>query len=143
MKFEDCKTEGEKNAFMAGKMAGKMAEKGAEFNAVISFAQTALKIPILINGGAAIAILALMGNTWNEKNSLAADLAFSLLFFSIGVFVVAIGTGLSYLAQYRFQYVGEGDTTAHVFRWAAIVFIIISYILFMFGAWWAFDTFST
>ncbi len=132
MKFEDCKTEQERNAFISSKLE--------EFKATISLAQTALKIPILINGGAAIAILALIGNTWNG-NSLAADLAKSLLFFSFGVLVAAIGTGVSYLTQYRFQY-EDKDITGHICRYAAIAGVVSSYIFFLAGACWAYFVFS-
>ncbi len=122
--------------------------KSKEFDAVISFAQTALKVPILINGGAAIAILALVGNIWKE-NRLTVDLAGSLLFFSIGVLIAAIGSGAAYLAQLLFLRVRgtEEDkameSKAEKWQLAAIILVMISYILFMFGAWWAFDTFST
>ena len=133
MKPEDCKTDKERDIFVS--------VKSKEFDAVISFAQTALKIPILINGGAAIAMLALIGNTWGE-NSLTADLAKSLLFFSIGVFMAAIGTGVTYLAQCRFHQDNE-DIMAHVCRYLAIACIVISYTLFMLGACWAYSTFST
>ncbi len=132
MKLEDFETDLEKNAFILGKIE--------EFKSVISLAQTALKIPILINGGAAIAILALIGNTWS-KNSLSTDLAKSLLFFSFGVLLAAIGTGVSYLTQYRFLQKNE-DTITHIFRYLVIACIIISYILFMAGSYWSYYTFS-
>lgn len=139
MEPEDFETDLEKNAFISGKLE--------EFNAVISLAQTALKIPILINGGAAIAILALVSNTWKE-NSLTAGLALSLLFFSIGVLVAAIGSGAAYLAQLIFLRVcGPEDkaTESKAKKWqlAAIICVVISYILFMLGAWWSYSAFST
>lgn len=133
MELKDFETEQERVAFISGKLE--------EFKAVISLAQTALKIPILINGGAAIAMLALIGNTWSENN-LTADLAKSLLFFSFGVLMAAIGTGVSYLAQYRFQHKNE-DIMAHICRYSAIASVVISYILFMVGACWAYSAFST
>lgn len=126
--------------------------KSKEFDAVISFARTALKIPILINGGAAIAILALIGNTWGKnigntwgKNSITTDLAGSLLFFSIGVFVAAVSTGVSYLTQFLFQMCEKENDfrKARKLQLTAIILVIISYILFMVGAWWAYDTFSS
>ncbi len=116
--------------------------KSKEFDAVISFAQTALKIPILINGGAAIAILALVSNTWSE-NSITTDLAGSLLYFSIGVLMAAIGSGSAYIAQLLFLRVCGQEDRANKWQLTAIICIIISYILFMFGAWWAYDTFSS
>jgi hypothetical protein len=135
MELGDFETEQEKAAFIAG----RMADKRAEFNAVISLGQTALKIPLLINGGAAIAILALVGNTWKEK-SLTADLAWSLLFFSIGVFMIALGSGASYISQGNFSEEKGGG-----WRWrlTAIILVVISYILFMFGSCWAFHAFYT
>ncbi len=132
MKPEDSETDQERDIFVSA--------KSKEFDAVISFAQTALKVPILINGGAAIAILALIGNTWS-KNSITTNLAGSLLFFSIGVLVAAIGSGAAYIAQLFFLRGKEGS--AGGWQLTAIVFVIISYILFMFSVWWAYDTFST
>ena len=120
--------------------------KSKEFDAVISLAQTALKSSILINGGAAIAILALMGNTWSE-NSITADLAESLLFFSIGVLLAVISSGAAYLSQILFLRVfGEEDKTTEgrgkKLQLISIILVIVSYILFTFGALEARSAFS-
>ncbi|MGD9739704.1 MAG: hypothetical protein AB7O56_03520 [Bauldia sp.] len=84
-----------------------------KFNdAAITTGNIALKTAMLINGGAAVALLALIG-------SLAANIdmtgdvervANSLLWFGVGVFLAALGLAATYLASYF----GVGDSHARV-----------------------------
>jgi len=127
---EHTKTDHDKSAFVSGKLG--------EFNAVITFAVHALKTAILINGGAAIAILALVGKIWADKN-IVSYLAASLLLFTIGVLAAAIGTGVSYLAQSGFLMAENEDDYKNPtkFQRAGICSVIVSYIAFALGSLWA------
>ena len=127
---EHLKTEHEINFFVQGRIE--------EFKAAMAFARGALSVAILINGGAAIAILALLGHIWEDK-SLSAYLAGCLLPFSIGVLAGAVGTGLSYLTQCSYLAAeNEGQQKkADWGRMATIGCIIFSYITFAGGALWA------
>ena len=74
------------------------------FRSVIELATISLKAVLLVNGGAAIALLAFLGNiaSTQPRSSLVSILAFALLCFTIGVLVGLIGMGISYLTQYGF-----------------------------------------
>jgi hypothetical protein len=130
MKPEHPETIHEKNAYVSGKIV--------EFNAVISFAVTALKTAILINGGAGIAILALAGKIWGDKN-IVSYLAVSLLLFTFGVLAAAVGTGMSYLSQNGFLMAEKKEDyeKPEKFQRASIYCIIASYTLFALGSLWA------
>ncbi len=132
---EQFKTDHEKTFYIKAKIE--------EFRAAMSFAQTALKISILINGGGAIAILAFLGNTWS-KNNVTADLTESLSFFAYGIIAAAVGSGVAYLTQCNYL-MAENKKQQKRAAWgrvAAITCIIISYVFFMFGAWGASSAFS-
>ena len=115
-----------------------------EFKACAALAQTALKAAMLINGGAAVAILAFMGNIWSKGN-VTTGLTECLWFFTGGIITAAFGAGTAYLAQHGFVLSKYKNEQKKAIRWrvASIVLIILSYIIFAFGAWWAGDTFSS
>ena len=73
------------------------------FKSQITFAGSALKTLILVNGGAAVALLSLVGNLWSktqtETLSVPEQLIDATALFSVGVLVGAVATGLAYLAQ--------------------------------------------
>lgn len=63
--------------------------------------KAASKSAMIINGGAAIALLAFVGNIWTEGNTeLTKILSDGFRFFSFGVLSAAIGTFIGYLATY-------------------------------------------
>lgn len=70
--------------------------------AVIGYGQAALKSALLINGGAAAALLAFIGNIWAKGITAAAvvPLTNSIVFFAFGVLSAALGTGTTYVTQY-------------------------------------------
>jgi hypothetical protein len=78
----------------------KMLRATEHFKSVISMAELALKSSILVNGGAAVALLTFIGKVTTGDKSL---LVYALLSFSIGVLMGAIATFLAYLAQYHFM----------------------------------------
>jgi hypothetical protein len=57
---------------------------------------------MIINGGAAIALLAFLGNVWNKDSSpdVLSSILGSLLIFCIGVLCSGVCSGFTYLAQY-------------------------------------------
>lgn len=71
------------------------------FRAVISFADIALKTTFWLNGGAAIAVLAFLGNIWNKQPQPMMFIGFTqtLLLFAIGVALSSCCAGLSYITQ--------------------------------------------
>lgn len=95
---------------------------------------TAIRNASLINGGAAVAILALIGNTWSSGGG---QLATSLLPFAFGVLVATIASGLVYVAEGLNLKSSEKGSMAN---WAAIVFVVLSYLCFAGGVLSAFLT---
>ncbi len=75
------------------------------FRSVMEFAQHALKTIILINGGAAVAVLAFIGNIWRKLQGMdvAGALVTSEGWFAGGVLLGAVATGTSYFAQYFYE----------------------------------------
>lgn len=103
------------------------------FDATIAFGSAALKSSILINGGAAVAMLAYLGSANGTKSG---EFAYSLLLFTAGVLSSAIATAVSYLCQYH--YAQEEESKGHCFRWGAIILVIIVFISFGIGSHTAF-----
>lgn len=70
--------------------------------AILETAQTALKGSILINGGAAIAVLAFIGNVWSVgiNESTRYSLLSAVSFFSYGALAGAVAGGLRYISQH-------------------------------------------
>ena len=61
--------------------------------------QGALKTTIIMNGGASVALLAFIGNTWIHKGDGVAMLSIALFLFAAGVLSGCAATGVTYLAQ--------------------------------------------
>jgi len=107
----------------------------------ISYGAAAIKSAILINGGAAVAMLAFIGNVWGKGISQAAvqTLTSSITCFTTGALVGSISTAGAYLAQYF--YTEKHSKTAAMFHIFTALLIICSYILFGFGVNGAYLTF--
>ncbi len=71
------------------------------FSAVLETGASAVKSVILINGGAAVALLAFLSNAWGKGivNSGMNILSYSLYMFGLGVFFGAISMGFRFLSQ--------------------------------------------
>lgn len=72
------------------------------FRSVITVGANAARAFMIINGGAAIALLAFLGNVWNKDSSpdVLSSILGSLLIFCIGVLCSGVCSGFTYLAQY-------------------------------------------
>lgn len=110
---------------------------------VITVGQSALKSALLINGGAAVALLALIGKLWAgaEIESALGEVADGLLQFVWGVLSAAAAAGATYFSQAGYagefgrlsQAVGR---TGHVL---AVLGVFLSYYLFAQGALTTFE----
>ena len=112
------------------------------FRSVIESGKTALKTCILVNGGAAIALLAFIGNIFSKSqvnNSVPQGLANALLDFSGGVWLGALSSGLTYLSQGGYH--RNCPKMARVFNSIGISFVAIAYILFGVGVFAAYHAF--
>jgi hypothetical protein len=122
------------------------AESGREmFRTVITYGAEAMKAAILVNGGAAVALLAFLGSS--KGISLARIptflLANAILFLAGGVLCAAIAMATSYLTQFYYhqnQYVEQINAKgkmAPFFRYLSLAFVVFSYGAFAGGAWLA------
>jgi hypothetical protein len=101
--------------------------------AVIAYGQATLKSTILINGGAAAALLAFIGNVWDSSLSSAtvSGLTNSVLLFSSGVLAAAFGTAFTYCTQYCYA---EGwKKRGIVFHIVTVLLVLLAFSLFGYG----------
>ncbi|WP_300181642.1 hypothetical protein [uncultured Aliivibrio sp.] len=104
------------------------------FKSVITAGQAALKASMIINGGAAAALLAFTGKIWNEGSSIAVTSALSqsILLFCFGVLAAAFASGTTYISQYCFanKYIKSGSAINGV----SIISVFGSFALFCYSS---------
>ena len=108
---------------------------------VFAYGQAALKSSILINGGAAAALLAFIGKIWSEETGQAAvnALTNALVLFSFGVLAGAIGTAATYLSQ--LSYTSSWTKIGVGFHVLTILIVAAAYVLFGLGSYEAYESF--
>lgn len=83
------------------------AEGGRFMESTVSFGLEAIRTAALVNGGAAIAMMAFLGATFSSESASANAVRLSLFvpafIFAIGAVLSGLASGLAYLAQ-RFFY---------------------------------------
>jgi hypothetical protein len=124
-----------------------LEEYKLKFQAAIQSGQAALKSAFLINGGAAVALLAFIGNVWTKTQGNVNGLGFPLLLYVFGVLFPGVASGLTYLSQYQYGKSVKDDDhfarSARKMNWVAITFVILSYFLFAIATFWAYRFFVT
>lgn len=124
------------------KEAASMSVEG--FKSVILAGQSSLRSAMLINGGAAVAVLAYIGKLTGDASGNIVQFALPLLLFVLGALVVAVGAGVTYLSQWF--YFGGGGWKSKVGFGLNILAILLgvgSWALFAAGAWLAYLAFSS
>jgi len=105
--------------------------------ATIATGELALKSTLLINGGAAVAFLAFLGNAWSKIGSASAKLALAtaLEMFVFGVIATGVGIAFAYIAQAGFgdEFGEHSDWIGAGARAIAIVLVFLSFFLFYLG----------
>lgn len=101
----------------------------------------ALRTVFLLNGGAAIALLAFLGNAATPgkdvlKAAAISHMAGSMNQFVIGIAFAAFATVLTYIMQLRlFREYMDGTRAYHpIFLWSAIACVLLSIGAFIYGA---------
>ncbi|WP_415904731.1 hypothetical protein ACMXYW_16420 [Neptuniibacter sp. QD48_55] len=78
------------------------------FKSVLMTGQSALKASLIVNGGAALALLAFLGKIWGvggvSEAAAIGSLSVALKFFCYGVLVASVATGLTYINQVVYGY---------------------------------------
>jgi hypothetical protein len=116
--------------------ANKYQHEGAleTFRSVIIAGQGAIKSSFLLNGGAAVALLAFIGHLAQFKASKVAEFGQCLLPFAYGVLTIAVTSGFTYLSQWLYASpkprAFKGGFALNV---VCIVLGLASYALFSWG----------
>ena len=115
--------------------------------ATIMTGQSALKGCLLINGGAAIAVLAFLGNAWTKDfpRRVLLDASYGLSLFVWGVLAAATALGATYLSQagYGNEFGKHSARVGSYGRSLAIGLVITSYALFACAAWQVYSSLSS
>ncbi|MDQ7073427.1 MAG: hypothetical protein Q9N32_08265 [Gammaproteobacteria bacterium] len=114
------------------------------FRSVITAGQSAIKSSFLLNGSAAVALLAFIGHLATIDKSYVAFFAPSLLPFAYGVLVIAVTSGFTYLSQWLYASEHKSAVTAgFVFNIICIVLGLSSYGFFLWGLFSTYGSLST
>jgi hypothetical protein len=115
------------------------------FKAVIAMGQSAIKNTLIVNAGAAVAILAFIGN---GGAFVFPGLYEALLRFGLGAFCSIVAGGTTYLSQVGFafsvngQEAGKGSFVGWAVRGFSCLLIAAAYLFFLWGIWLAYSVFQ-
>jgi hypothetical protein len=104
------------------------------FRSVITSGQGAIKSSFLLNGGAAVALLAFIAHLAEYNAGKVPELAACLLPFAFGVLSIVVTSGSTYLSQWSFASHRDGAKKAgFALNILCILLGIASYVLFTYG----------
>ncbi len=103
------------------------------FKSVIATGQAALKSSMVINGGAAAALLAFTGKIWSEGSIVQVTnaLTHSILWFCLGLLMASCAAGTTYLSQ--FAYSKNWDKVGGAVNVFTVLTVLASYLMFGYG----------
>lgn len=115
------------------------------FKSVISAGQNAIRSSFLLNGGAAVALLAFISKLTESQKDKVPLFSDSLIPFVLGVFAITLTSGLTYLSQWFY---GQNDRgwkfkAGLSLNIAAILVGLSSYGFFIWGMCRAYAGFQT
>src|ERR1700722_9884926 len=114
----------------------KQERQLAMFKAILDLAAVALNAAFLVNGGAAVAMLAFVGTARANTNLFDTHaLVFALSIFALGVFAALIATGLGYYTQVKYAQTEATEISTENKVVALLIFV--SYVAFFVGAFFA------
>jgi hypothetical protein len=110
------------------------------YKSLVTLWTEAFKFSALVNGGAAVALLAYLGNIAG-KGASAPDMRGPMLCFLAGLFFCGISMCFAYLTQYTLFNEERPNgprlppQSHKKYLWGAIIFYPCSLLAFAFGAW--------
>ena len=108
------------------------------YKSLVTLSIEGFKFSALANGGAAVAILAYLGNIAGKAPNLP-DMRVPMVAFLLGVLLCGLTLLFAYLTQLRLlNEISRSDRPTqlhHWFLWAAILSYALSLVAFGFGAW--------
>ncbi|ALI05591.1 MULTISPECIES: hypothetical protein [Pseudomonas] len=112
------------------------------FRSVMQSGQNAIKTSFLMNGGASVAILAFIGKLTESNKPNIPIFAETLTLFVIGVFLISVTAGLTYLSQWFYaEDSSRKQLAGSMFNFSAVVVGLGSYGMFIWGMKAAYDAF--
>ena len=111
------------------------------FRSVITSGQAAIKSSFLLNGGAAVAMLAFIGHLAQFKPEKVSAFSACLLPFAYGVLAIAVTSGLTYLSQWFYS--STHSLALRVGFWLNILCILLGFSSYGFFARGLFDTYRS
>lgn len=106
----------------------------AMFKSVIDAGQGAIKSSFLLNGGAAVALLAFIGHLAQVSPTKVPQFATCLLPFALGVLAISITSGFTYLSQWLYaQNSQRKQKFGYFFNLSCILIGLFSYGFFAWG----------
>lgn len=110
------------------------------FRATFESGQSGIKAAFLLNGGAALAILAFVGQLATSKAVFAPhQWAWALSWFTIGVGVAALISGLTYFTLW--SYAKDHRRWVYSLQVMNCVLFVLSFTCFFLGVWMSFEAF--
>jgi len=114
------------------------------FRSVITSGQAAIKTSFLLNGGAAVAMLAFIGHLAQFKAEKVSTFASCLLPFAYGVLAIAVTSGFTYLSQWLYASTRPwARKVGFAFNVLCILLGLLSYGFFVWGLLDAYHSFIT
>ena len=112
------------------------------FRSVVDAGREAIKSSLLLNGGAAVALLAFIANQKSKQESVA-EYADCLLYFTSGALTIVVVSGLTYLSQWWYAKPKKWTQNAGFsLNIVCIVLGFLSYVLFAKGIYFSYSAFS-
>lgn len=110
-------------------------------NQAIEFARDSVKSSIVVNGGAAVAVLAFMSSADAPQRFALSFLQSGLRYFAFGVFVAMVASICGYFAQTSFAMhnarrasgIPSSDYIAKIISLTGAILILASAVLFLIG----------
>ena len=141
--FDDDK----KFELFKAEIAKEVSHSIASFQNANMAGASAMKAAMLINGGAAVAILAFIGSALEQKQNaeLIKSQCHSMACFVFATLLVAIAFGLSYISACIINHTALKCPTPrkwYICNYAASVLVVVSYILYLFAAWRSYAAFT-
>ncbi len=111
------------------------------FKSVIDAGQNAIKGSMLLNGGAAIAMLAFIGNLADKDAARAMHFASTIVPFAVGALFAGMLSGATYLSQWLYAH-EKTEKAGFVMNLVCIALGLASYGTFIWGLAEAYDKIS-
>lgn len=124
-------------------MTTKFEEERAieTYKSLIQISVAGLKLLALLNGGAAIALLAYLGNIAGKGLSIP-DIRFSMGAYLVGLFLCGLAFAFSYLTQFRLYNEALGRAAPGIGKhqfwlWLTFIIALLSLVAFAVGSYCA------